>query len=183
MKNIPQIVNRTTASLTAATVILGLLYGLFHADGLLVGAIACGTTLYHTASRGLIGPAVTRFQDRLDPNSFWFRQHWFEPGLYKALRVKRWKDKLPTYAPQAFSLRDNAPETIIRSSCNAELVHEVCMAAGFLPLVMVPLVGAFWVFFLTSCAAAGADLLFVIIQRYNRPRLMRLAKKVQEGLK
>lgn len=141
MKNVPQVVNRTTLLLTALTAGLGAAYTVTTNGGLLIGAVSCGTALYHTVSRSVIGPLVTRFQDRWDPKSFWFRQHAFEPELYRLLRVKKWKDKMPTYAPVSFSLKDTDPVQILRNSCNAELVHEVCMAAGFLPLALVPYLG------------------------------------------
>lgn len=177
MKNIRNLVNGTSVSLILATAVLSVLYRLFPQVGFLIGAIACGTACYHTVSRGLIGPLVTRFRERLNPDGFWFRQHRFEPHLYKALRVRRWKNKLPSYDPAAFSLQDADPKTIIQNSCNAELIHEICIVTGFLPLVMVPFVGAFWVFFLTSVATALADSLFVILLRYNRPRLVRILKR------
>lgn len=183
MNNIPQLVNRTTLILAAVTAGLGAAYACTANDGLLIGAVSCGTALYHTVSRAFIGPMVTKFQDRWDPESLWFREHSFEAKLYRLLRVKKWKDKLPTYAPAAFSLKDRDPMEIIRASCNAELVHEICMATGFLPLALVPFLGAFWVFFLTSLATALADSLFVIIQRFNRPRLMRLAAKAKKTAK
>ena len=182
MKNVFRMVNISTLLTVGATVVLIGAYLLFPSDGLLAAAITAGTICYHSNARGLIGVVSSRqCRDRLDPHSFWFRQHRFEPGLYRLLKVKRWKDKMPTYDPQAFSLKDRDLNDIILNSCNAELVHEVCMAAGFLPLAMVPFVGAFWVFFITSTLSAMADGVFVLIQRYNRPRLLRLAEKRKGG--
>ena len=37
--------------------------------------------------------------------------------------------------------------------------------------------GAFWVFFLTSLAGCLLDLGFVIIQRFNRPRILKFDEK------
>ena len=54
------------------------------------------------------------------------------------------------------------------------------MVCSFLPLLMVPLFGEFWVFFITSLLSALFDSLFVIAQRYNRPRMERLAHKRQK---
>ena len=36
--------------------------------------------------------------------------------------------------------------------------------------------GEFWVFFITSLVAAIFDSIFVMLQRYNRPRIMKLLK-------
>lgn len=177
MKNVPAFVNTTSVLLMAATAVLTAAQLLYPNTFFLIAAIAVGTACYHTVSRGIIGPAVTRFQSRLNPAAFWFRPHRFEPKLYGLLRVKVWSKKLPTYTPDAFSLRTAAPESILLSSCNAELVHEVCMLTGFLPLVMAVFVGAFWVFFITSVVTAVADLLFVITLRYHRGRVIRILRK------
>ena len=176
--NVFRTVNITTLITVSVTIVLIAAYALFPSDGLLTAAIIAETVCYHSNFRGILGRLITKYLcPRMKPDSFWFRQHRFEPGLYRFLRVRRWKHKMPTYAPQAFSLRDTDAEEIIRNSRNAELVHEACMVTGFLPLAMVPFVGAFWVFFITSGLCALADMVFVIIQRYNRPRLIRVCKK------
>ena len=64
--------------------------------------------------------------------------------------------------------------------CQAELVHEVNAAVSFVPLLFSVWVGAFPIFLITSIIAAGFDLLFAVIQRYNRPRVMRLAVRTAE---
>ena len=47
---------------------------------------------------------------------------------------------------------------------------------AFLLLFAIPF-GAFPVFLLTSLGAALTDAVFVIVQRYNRPRVIRLIPK------
>ena len=37
--------------------------------------------------------------------------------------------------------------------------------------------GEFWVFFITSVLAAGVESMFVIMQRYNRPRVIKMIEK------
>jgi glycosyl-4,4'-diaponeurosporenoate acyltransferase len=44
-------------------------------------------------------------------------------------------------------------------------------------LFTVPAFGAFWVFLITSVLSALMDLLFAIMQRYNRPRILKLCRK------
>lgn len=46
---------------------------------------------------------------------------------------------------------------------------------SFLPLLAAIPFGSFWVFFLTSLGGALFDLSLAILQRYNRPRVLRLA--------
>ncbi len=137
--------------------------------------------LYHFAVRLAIGAAM----DRLTANGINYRCRWFsqskaEHTLFRLLKVHRWKLKLPTYTPEKFSLKENTPEQVICNMCAAEVIHEINIAASLVPAVVsiaVPFLrDTLIVFALTSAAAALFDLLFVIIQRYNRPRMMRLIR-------
>lgn len=149
-----------------------LVYHFFENDVVLALAITAGTTAYHFLMRLAVGWFVSLIpKGQFDPNGFWFRQRPFEKKLYRALRIRRWKDQMPTYDPRKFSLELNTTEEIIQNSCEAELVHEIIMVASFLPMLASLLYGAFAVFLVTSLLAAGLDCCFVIMQRYNRPRL------------
>ena len=79
--------------------------------------------------------------------------------------------------PENFDLRIHTPEEIAGAMCQAELSHEVIVIFSFLPLLTVPAFGAFWVFLITSVLSAMIDLSFAIMQRYNRPRIMKLCKR------
>ena len=67
--------------------------------------------------------------------------------------------------------------------CCAEIVHEVNVAVSFVPVVLSVVIPALQstvlVFVLTSVAVAIFDMLFVIIQRYNRPRMLKLMRRRQ----
>jgi hypothetical protein len=76
-------------------------------------------------------------------------------------------------------LEKHTPQEIVQTMCVSEVVHEVNMALSFVPLLFATVVGAMPVFLLTSIAAAGYDGMFAVLQRYNRPRLMRLAERAQ----
>ena len=149
-----------------------LVYHFFENDVILSLAITAGTTAYHFLMRLAVGWLVAVIaRGKSNPNRFWFRQRPFDRRLYRSLRVRRWKDKMPTYDPRKFSLELNTPEEIIQNSCEAELVHEIIIVASFLPILASRLWGALAVFIVTSLLAAGLDCCFVIMQRYNRPRL------------
>ena len=173
-----QAVMKTTALVTAVvTVMLAVLCCCFDRKWILPAAISFGTTCYHFSMRLLVGTAVPVMVGSIDPICWLFQQRSWESSLYTALRVKNWKGKLPTYAPEQFNLKTNTLPQVIRNTCNAELVHEVIIIFSFLPLLFSHWFGAFPVFLLTSLAAALFDSIFVIAQRYNRPRLMRIFKK------
>ena len=137
-------------------------------------AITFFTTFYHFAMRLLVGSLVP---NRFDYRRAWFQPKAFENKLYKALHLKRWKDHMPTYDPRLFSLKENTLEQIIGNMCQAEVVHEIIILCSFLPLLFTIFWGTFPVFCITSILAAGVDTLFVMLQRYNRPRIARLLHK------
>ena len=68
-------------------------------------------------------------------------------------------------------------EQILRNMCGAELVHETIMVLSLVPIGFSRIFGELPVFLATSLAACLFDGLFVMAQRYNRPRLVRLAQK------
>ena len=168
----------TTATLVsfAATVTLALLYFVYRQAWLLSALISTGTTFYHFAMRMLVGSVIPRFMK--NPMKYrWFQPKSFEQKLYQILKVKHWKDRMPTYDPASFSLRENTMQQIVENCCISEMVHEVIILFSFVPLVFTLWWGAFPVFWITSLLAAAFDGCFVIMQRYNRPRLLRILSK------
>ncbi|MBR4101603.1 MAG: hypothetical protein IKK51_06980 [Oscillospiraceae bacterium] len=141
-------------------------------------AITFGTIFYHFAMRLAVGSILHPLHRRhINTEHFWFRKKQFETKLYSVLKIQKWKISMPTYNPDDFSLEKHTPSQIVKTMCVSELVHECNVLLSFFPLLVVPVFGEFWVFFLTSLAAACYDLLFVLLQRYNRPRTARLAAK------
>lgn len=171
MKTAALVTSLLTAAMTGA-------YSISQKDWMLPAAISAGTTAYHFLMRLVVGYAVLY----TTKNQFDFRKPWFQPktwesSLYRFLNLRNWKGKLPTYAPGQFSLKENTLHRVIQNMCGAELVHEIILVLSFLPLLTVPFFGAFPVFLITSVLAALFDSIFVMAQRYNRPRLVRIYKK------
>ena len=138
-------------------------------------AITFGTCFYHFAMRLLVGQIIHRkMQNKAAYYKAWYQLRPFEHKLYRLLKVKSWKGKMPTYDPDVFDPRIHSWEEITQAMCQAEIVHEVIAALSFLPLLAAIPFGAFSVFFITSLLAALYDLSFVIMQRYNRPRILKL---------
>ena len=172
----------TTAVMALATAVLMVLYRFSAYDWALSAAISTATTFYHFAMRLIVGTIVPRCIHN-PAKCRWFRQKAFEPRLYALLRVKQWKDHMPTYNPTSFSLRHNSLEQIVHNSCVSEAVHEVIVVLSFIPIFFTFFWGSLPVFVITSILAAAFDSCFVIMQRYNRPRLLRiLSKKETSGL-
>ncbi len=147
-------------------------------------AITSGTVFYHFSIRLIIGYSIDGiFKNRMDYNKGWFKPKSFEEKLYRFLKVKNWKAKMPTAVPENFDLRRNNPYDVAWAMCQAEVVHEINIVASFLPIVATICFGAFWVFFITSLFSACYDMMFVIIQRYNRPRILSLAERKKNSIK
>ena len=136
------------------------------------------TAFYHFVMRLAVGETVTLLckNRTFRYNSFWFREHRFEPKFYALLRVKRWKDKLITARPEQFDMSARTPEQLLFFMTQAEIVHEIGMVLSFVPLLLILPYGKPAVFLLTSLAACLIDTAFVIIQRYNRPRVLRVLR-------
>lgn len=141
-------------------------------------AITCGTILYHFAVRLAVGLLIdAKYHNQMDYTKKWFAEKAFERKLYKLIQVKKWKKWLPTFNPQNFDIKSHSVEDIVQVTCQSEVVHEVNMVLSFIPVVLSIWFGSLGVFLLTSFAAFLFDSIFVIMQRYNRPRLSRLIRK------
>jgi len=142
--------------------------------------ITVGVTLYHFAMRLAVGTIVNSvMNNKADYNHVWFREKSFENRLYKLIRVRKWKKHLPTYDPDTFDISRKTVKEIIGATCQAEIVHEVIMVLSLLPIIVIPFLGGAAALIITSVLAMLFDSLFVILQRYNRPKLIRVMKRFQ----
>lgn len=161
-----------------ATIIFTILYRNTGNGGCLSMAITSGTITYHFVMRYVVaGIFRCVMHNHADLSKRWYQQKNWEKHFYQKLHVKQWKGKMPTYDPDSFNLKLHTPEEIAGAMCQAELSHEIIVVFSFLPLLTVPMFGAFWVFLITSTLAALLDLMFAIMQRYNRPRILKLCRK------
>lgn len=162
----------------AGLLITGSAYYLTRNNVLYSAAITFGTTFYHFVMRLAVGYTINaKFHNRMDYTRKWFREKSFEQALYKKIKVKKWKKLIPSFNPQDFRLDKHSPEEIIQVTCQAEIVHEIIMPLSFIPVIFSIWFGSAGVFWITSCVMFLFDATLVILQRYNRPRLMRLIKK------
>ncbi|MDO4731990.1 MAG: hypothetical protein Q4B50_00540, partial [Bacillota bacterium] len=96
----------------------------FRGDIFLSLAISFGTTAYHFCMRLLVGQLLLKLPEAcLSSQRKCFQPLPFEEVLYKRLHVSSWKDKMPSYAPENFSLQKHSLEELAREMCRAELVH------------------------------------------------------------
>lgn len=169
-------------SITIISFILTLLFSAvyFHTENSasLSLAITMGTTLYHFAMRLAVGFFYDRIMNnKADLSRWWYQPKGVEKRIYNWLNVKNWKGIMPSYEPELFDPQKHTWNEIAQAMCQAELVHETIILLSFVPILFAKLFGALPVFVITSFFAAAFDMIFVIMQRYNRPRVIRLAEK------
>lgn len=174
---------KLTALLSALlTLLFAVLYGKTQRKILLTLAITFGTISYHFIMRLLTGSVVNLLlNNRVNYRRKWFRVSAVEEKLYKMLKVKKWKGKMATYEPGCFDSRIHSWDEIAQATCQAEFVHELIIVLSFLPVFAAIPFGALPVFVISSVLAACVDAIFVIIQRFNRPRIIKLIESSKKN--
>lgn len=181
MSDFERILKYTSCGTCIGTILCAVLYSISDMGVLLTLAITFGVTCYHFSVRLFIASVIDeRFHNHMDYTRKWFQPHPLEENLYKKMKVKQWKDRMPTYNPGSFSSKEFSFKEIAQATCQAEVIHEINAVISFLPLFLVPFFGSFLTFFITSLLAALYDLTFVIIQRFNRPRIWKLIKRQEK---
>ena len=140
------------------TILFTILYLHLQIDWIESLAITFFTTSYHIVIR-LSSPLILSllFHHKYNYQIWWFQPKTWEIKLYKGLKVKQWKRQVMVFDPSQFSLKIHSIQEVINNMCHAELVHELIM--------------------LFSICATLFDSMFVMIQRYNRPRLVRIYER------
>lgn len=109
---------------------------------------------------------------------------WEQGGrVYERLHIRAWKDKvpdlskvLPNMVPKRLCAGESTGQMdrLILETCVAELTHDALALTGFTCLWIWPGTGG-------AAAAlvwAAGNVPFILIQRYNRPRLAHLAEQL-----
>lgn len=162
----------------AGLLAFGISFYFAHKSVLLTFAIIFGTCFYHFGMRLAVGHGIDAiFHNKMNCNRWWFKERKYEMKFYNFLRVKKWKKLLPTYNVEYFDLRKHTIEEIIQATCQSEIVHEINMVLSFVPVIFTIWFNSLAAFLITSSIAFCFDGIFVIMQRYNRPRLRRLLKR------
>lgn len=160
------------------TIITTALFYFFNKDIYLTLAITFGTTFYHLGIRLFVGMLYNiGMKNRADYTKKWYQVRSWENRLYQVLKVKAWKDRMPTFSPETFSYKKYSWNEIAQAMCQSELVHETNIILSFVPLIASKWFGSFYVFLITSVCGGIFDLLFVIMQRYNRARVIKIVSR------
>ncbi len=155
-----------------------LYYGNIYKNAIILWTgITAFTIMYHFWVRIIMGNVSKLFKKHINYKQWWFKEKKFEKSFYKLLRVKKWKGKALTYNPELFSLKEYSLEEIANTMTKAEVDHWINEVISLSTLLFAFFWGKFWIFFVTAIAAMIFDSQFIIIQRYNRPRIVRILEK------
>ncbi len=159
-----------------AIVCFSLYYGNIYKNGIILWiGITAFTIMYHLWVRIIMGNVSKLF--KINYKQWLFKERNFEKGFYKLLRVKKWKGKALTYNPELFSLKDYSLEEIANTMSKAEVDHWINEVISLSTLLFAIPWGQFWIFLITAIAAMLFDSQFIIIQRYNRPRIVKILER------
>jgi len=170
------------ANITIISFVLTLLFAALYShteNGIILSlAITMGTTLYHFAMRLVVGFFYDRtMNNKANLSRWWYQPKKIEKQIYNMLKVRNWKGIMPSYEPELFNPQKHTWNEIAQAMCQAELVHETIILFSFVPVYATRFFGELTVFLITSLLAAAFDMIFVIMQRFNRPRVIKLADR------
>lgn len=141
------------------------------------------TIMYHFWVRIIMGNISKIFKKYINYNQWWFKEKNFEKKLYELLRVKEWKDKALTYNPESFSLKEYSLEEIANTMVKSEVDHWINEIISVSTLLFIIPWGRTWAFIISAIAAMIFDSQFIIIQRYNRPRIIKILERKENNHK
>jgi len=147
-----------------------------------IGIIAF-TIMYHFWVRIIMGNVSKLFKKHINYKQWWFKEKSFEKSLYKFLRVKEWKGKALTYNPESFSLKEHSLEEIANTMVKSEIDHWINEVISLSTLLFIIPWGGVWAFVISAIAAMIFDSQFIVIQRYNRPRVLKILEKEEHKIK
>lgn len=156
-----------------STIAFYILSFIYKYDWMEITAVTLLTIFFHSCVRPFTGVVIDLiYNNKMNYKRKWFKEKKFEKGLYKFLLVKKWKNFIPTYNKDQFDFNSKSIEDLIGATCQAEVIHELMFLESFIPLLLIIPYGKPLVFIITSVICAVIELIFIIVQRYNRPRLI-----------
>ncbi|MDW0109755.1 glycosyl-4,4'-diaponeurosporenoate acyltransferase CrtO family protein [Sporosarcina aquimarina] len=117
-------------------------------------------------------------------NNFFFKEKSFERQLYKSIRINTWKDKLPAMNSTLKNLKSELTpgylDKVFMQTYYAEFGHLTIAILGFLSIVVNPH-EYFMLAFICSIVNFFIHIPFCLIQRYNRPRIVKVKSRIENN--
>jgi len=153
--------------------------GYFSTAAILWSGIISFMIFYHFGLRILFGEITKHFQ--INYRHKWFQQRPFEKKLYRFLKVRNWKDKVLTFDPKSYDFQNRTLDQLATTMSKSEVDHWINEIISLFSILFAFLWGLFPAFLLTAIAAMLFDAQFIVVQRYNRPIVLRLmARKMKK---
>ena len=149
--------------------------GVFTNSTILWTGIVSFMVLYHFGLRIFMGNITKKF--RINYFHPLYKTRKFEKSLYKLLKVRKWKDKVLTFEPENYDFQNVTLEQLAATMAKSELDHWINQLISLLSLLFIFLWGCPLAFIITAVLAMIFDAQFIIVQRYNRPIVLRLMEK------
>ncbi|MBE6677829.1 MAG: hypothetical protein E7597_03440 [Ruminococcaceae bacterium] len=170
----------STIALTAviATVFLFLYYAEIYKNSVTfwIGVVSF-TVLYHFGLRIFMGEVTKRFD--FDYNHPWFKERTFEKKLYKWLRVRKWKDKVLTFDTEAYNFKNRSLDQLATTMTKSETDHWINEIISVTSIFLALVFGYWQAFIVSAVVAMIFDAQFIVVQRYNRPIVLRLMDRLK----
>lgn len=140
---------------------------------------------YHIDIRLIIGGCVSLFKNYRNINSKKLEISTKEYNFLCKLNVKNWKGKVITWDKRLFEIKNfhdkKNIEFLLKNNINAEIVHWISFFVGFFSIAIGCCLSKqeWWLYLLTAIIASFVvDLPPILIQRYNRYRLLKIYKNI-----
>lgn len=132
-----------------------------------------------------IGEALPRRWFHFDRFPFATRKWEREGAVYESIKIQDWKDHVPDLSRV---MKDMVPKRVGICPTSSEvwvLVSETCVAEfiHFALCIFSPGVYLFWknsMGIFLACVVVFCNVPFILIQRYNRPTLIALARRLEK---
>ena len=162
-----------------AAVFLYLYYsGLYKNDLVFWIGVVSFMVLYHFGLRVFMGELTKRFT--ISYEHPWFKERSFEKKLYKWLRVRKWKDKVLTFDPDAYDFKNRTLRQLATTMAKSETDHWINEVISLTSILFFFLFGNLPAFIISAVAAMVFDAQFIVVQRFNRPIVLRLMNRLEK---
>ena len=161
-----------------SAVCFGLYYSGTYKSGIVLWAgIVSFMILYHFGLRIFFGNVTNKF--KINYSHPWYKPRKFEEGLYKLLMVRKWKEKVLTFEPDKYDFENVTLEQLATTMSKSELDHWINELLSIFSMLFIFVWGCASAFVISAVAAMLFDAQFIVVQRFNRPIVIRLINRTE----
>lgn len=139
---------------------------------------------FHMDYRIIVGLTFSKFKNRIDINKDIYKISNKEFKFLNFLKVKSWKDRFIALDKRLFIIKTINKENVsyvLKNNISAEIIHWFCFFFGFVSILIGCLISLqeWYIYLLTAIIASFVvDLPPILIQRYNRYRILKIKDKI-----